>query len=178
MLDMSREGDGDLSGNMAQAGYDRGVPMGGSLQAAPQGKAPRFLVAAMKDPLSGNLDRIQIIKGWYDETGNGRQKVYDVAWSDNRQPDEHGKLPPVGNTVDIEAANWTNTIGASELATVWTDPDFDSGHRAFYYARVLENPTCRWTTLLANSGGTELPDDLPATVQERGWSSPIWSASR
>ena len=121
--------------------------MGGDLRAAPKGKAPTFLVAAMKDPYSGNLDRIQIVKGWLDEDGELHEKVYDVAWSDadRRMPGKDGKLPPVGNTVDVENASWSNTIGDPELITVWSDPDFDPSQKAFYYARVIEIPTPRWT---------------------------------
>ena len=120
--------------------------MGGDITNAPEGRAPTFLVAALRDPYSGNLDRIQIIKGWLDARGNTHEKVYDVVWSGDRQPGADGKLPPVGNTVNVERATWTNTIGAPELITVWTDPDFDPKQRAFYYARVLEIPTPRWTT--------------------------------
>ena len=128
----------------------------------------------LKDPLSGNLDRIQIIKGWLDKKGKTHEKVYDVAWSGDRSPGADGKLPPVGNTVDIEAANWTNTIGASELATVWTDPDFDSGQRAFYYARVLEIPTPRWVLYDKVRLGAEIPPEATLTGQERAYTSPIW----
>ena len=134
----------------ANAGYTKGVPMGGDLRSAPAGKAPTFLVAAMKDPMSGNLDRIQIIKGWVDAKGARQEKIYDVAWSDDRKAGADGKLPPVGNTVDVANATWTNTIGASELITVWKDPDFDPALRAVYYARVIEIPTPRWTAYDAN----------------------------
>ena len=126
-------------------GYSKGVPMGGDLKAE-GGKAPSFLVAALKDPYSGNLDRVQIVKGWLDGDGRTHEKVYDVAWSDDREPGADGKLPPVGNTVDVANASWTNTIGASELISVWQDPDFDPTQRAFYYARVIEIPTPRWST--------------------------------
>jgi uncharacterized protein DUF3604 len=130
----------------AAVGYEKGVPMGGDLRDAPAGMSPNFLAAAMKDPLSGNLDRIQIIKGWLDAKGKPQEKVYDVAWSGGRTPDpKRGKLPPVGDTVDIAIATWTNTIGAPELIAVWKDPDFDSKQRALYYARVIEIPTPRWT---------------------------------
>ena len=129
----------------ASAGYAKGVPMGGDLSKAPAGKAPTFLVAALKDPLSGNLDRIQIVKGWIDAKGARQEKIYDVAWSDNRKPGADGKLPAVGNTVDVANATWTNTIGAAELITVWKDPSFDPSLRAVYYARVIEIPTPRWT---------------------------------
>jgi hypothetical protein len=120
----------------ADVGYTKGVPMGGDLQTAPDGKSPAFLVAALKDPYSGNLDRIQIIKGWVDAKGEIQEKVYDVVWSGDRVAGADGKLPSVGNTVDVENAIWTNTIGAGELIKVWNDPDFDPALRAFYYARV------------------------------------------
>ena len=121
--------------------------MGGDLRARPDGaKAPNFMVFALRDPIGANLDRIQIVKGWLDKKGVTREKVYDVAWSGDRVRGADGKLPAVGNTVDVANANWTNTIGASELQTVWTDPDFDPAQKAFYYARVLEIPTPRWST--------------------------------
>src|ERR1043166_7667572 len=133
--------------NPAIPGYTKGVPMGGDLRDAPAGKSPTFLVAALKDPIGANLDRIQIIKGWVDSTGKAQEKIYDVVWgdADKRKPRADGKLPPVGNTVDVENAVWTNTIGDPELITVWKDPDSDPNQRAFYYARVLEIPTPRWT---------------------------------
>ena len=160
----------------AQIGYTKGVPMGGDLSAAPQGKAPTFLVAALKDPIGANLDRIQIIKGWLDAKGDTHEKVYDVVWgdADKRQPDQNGKLPSVGNTVDVENATWTNTIGDPELITVWTDPDFDSNQRAFYYARVLEIPTPRWTAYDAKRFGVEPLEGTTMTLQERAYTSPIW----
>ena len=158
----------------AAVGYQKGVPMGGDLPAAPAGQAPTFLVAAMKDPLSGNLDRIQIVKGWLDAQGATHEKVYDVAWSDERQPDANGKLPPVGNTVDVARAIWTNTIGDPELIAVWTDPDFDPALAAFYYAKVIEIPTPRWTAYEALRFGIEMPSDVPMTTQERAYTSPIW----
>jgi hypothetical protein len=155
-------------------GYEKGVPMGGDLTAAPSGKSPTFMVYALRDPIGANLDRIQIVKGWLDEDGETQEQVYDVAWSDNRQQGADGKLPPVGNTVDIEAANWTNTIGASELATVWTDPEFDPAQSAFYYARVIEIPTPRWVLYDRLRFGIELPEDAELTHQERAYTSPIW----
>ena len=149
--------------------------MGGELTEAPDGKnAPTFLVAALKDAIGGNLDRIQIIKGWLDAKGKTQEKVYDVAWSDNRQPDAQGKLPPVGNTVDVKNANWFNTIGAAELGTVWSDPDFDPGQSAFYYARVIEIPTPRWSTYDAFRFGIPIPEGAPTSTQERAYTSPIW----
>jgi hypothetical protein len=160
----------------AEIGYTKGVPMGGDLSNAPKGKAPTFLVGAMKDPLSGNLDRIQIVKGWLDKKGKTHEKVYDVAWSDSdrRKPGANGKLPAVGNTVDIAKATWRNTIGDPELITVWTDPDFDSKQRAVYYARVIEIPTPRWTAYDAKRFNVKMPDEVPMTTQERAYTSPIW----
>ncbi|MEJ2140411.1 MAG: DUF3604 domain-containing protein [Gammaproteobacteria bacterium] len=155
-------------------GYEKGVPMGGDLTQAPRGESPTFMVYALRDPIGANLDRIQIVKGWLDEDGETQEQVYDVAWSDNRQQGADGKLPPVGNTVDIEAANWTNTIGASELATVWTDPDFDPDQSVFYYARVIEIPTPRWVLYDRLRFGIELPEDAELTHQERAYTSPIW----
>jgi hypothetical protein len=160
--------------NPAFAGYGKGVPMGGDLRDAPDGKAPTFLVAALKDPLSGNLDRIQIIKGWVDGSGQRQEKVYDVAWSDDRTPGADGKLPPVGNTVDVANATWTNTIGASELITTWKDPDFDPALRAVYYARVVEIPTPRWTAYDVKYFNAKMPKDVPMATQERAYTSPIW----
>ena len=132
------------------------------------------MLIALRDPIGANLDRIQIIKGWMDDGGDLHEKVYDVAWSDNRQPGADGKLPPVGNTVDIEAANWTNTIGASELAAVWTDPDFDADESAFYYVRVLEIPTPRWVLYDKVRLGAHIPEHVELIHQERAYTSPIW----
>ena len=166
----------DAQGRLpADVGYMKGVPMGGDLTSAPSGKAPSFLVAALKDPLSGNLDRIQIVKGWVDGRGERHEKVYDVAWSGDRSPGADGKLPAVGNTVDVENATWTNSIGSPELITAWTDPDFDPKLRAVYYARVLEIPTPRWTAYEAKRFGIDMPSpDVPMTTQERAYTSPIW----
>jgi len=160
----------------AEAGYDKGVPMGGDLHKAPAGKSASFLVATVKDPYSGNLDRIQIIKGWMDKKGKLHEKVYDVAWgdADKRKPGTDGKLQPVGNTVNIEKATWTNTIGDPELITVWKDPNFDAKQRAFYYARVLEIPTPRWTAYDAKRFNVTMTDDVPMITQERAYTSPIW----
>jgi len=158
----------------ANVGYMKGVPMGGDLSKAPAGKAPTFLVAALKDPLSGNLDRIQIVKGWVDAAGERHEKVYDVVWSGERKPGKDGKLPPVGNTVDVKNATWTNTIGAPELITVWKDPDFDAKLRAVYYARVLEIPTPRWTAYEAQRFGIQMSPNVPMVTQERAYTSPIW----
>jgi hypothetical protein len=155
--------------------YKTGVPMGGDLPKRPRNaKAPSFAVWALKDPESGNLDRVQIVKGWQ-AAGHGHEQIYDVAWSDNRKPDaKSGKLPPVGNTVDIKNASYENSIGDTQLSAVWTDPDFDSSQHAVYYVRVLEIPTPRWSTYDAKTLGIDPPAGYPATQQERAWSSPIW----
>ena len=159
----------------AQAGYQKGVPMGGGLDKAPEGKSPTFLVAALKDALSGNLDRIQIIKGWVGPDGKAQERVYDVAVSDERQIDADGRCrTSVGNTVDIAKATWTNTIGDPELITVWTEPEFDPAQRAFYYARVIEIPTPRWTAYDALRFGIKMPPEAQMTTQERAYTSPIW----
>jgi len=158
----------------AEVGYSKGVPMGGDLRPTGEGKSPTFLVAALKDELSGNLDRIQIVKVWLDGDEGRRERVYDVVWAGDRQPDADGKLPPVGNTVDVAGATWTNTIGSPELITVWTDPDFDTSAPAAYYARVLEIPTPRWTAYEAKRFGTTMSDEVPMTTQERAYTSPIW----
>jgi hypothetical protein len=155
-------------------GYEKGVPMGGDLRARGTGDAPTFMVYALRDSIGANLDRIQIVKGWLDSKGKTHEKVYDVAWSGGREMDANGVLPPVGNTVDIANANWTNTIGSSELGTVWTDPDFDPDHRAFYYARVLEIPTPRWVVYDAFRYGVEIPEGAETIHQERAYTSPIW----
>jgi hypothetical protein len=161
----------------AELGYAKGVPMGGDLRLAPPGKAPTFLVAALKDPMGANLDRAQIVKGWLDAKGKTHEKVYDVAWGDaaTRKPDpKTGKVPAVGNTVDVADATWTNTIGAPELITVWKDPDFDASQKAFYYVRVIEIPTPRWTAYEAKRFGITMPKEVPMVTQERAYTSPIW----
>jgi uncharacterized protein DUF3604 len=158
----------------AMAGYAKGVPMGGDLSRAPAGKAPTFLVAALKDPLGGNLDRIQIVKGWMDAKGELQEKVYDAVWAGDRKPGADGKLPSVGNTVDIANANWTNTIGAPELIAVWSDPNFNAAERAFYYVRVLEIPTPRWTAYDVKRFGVKALPGTQMTVTERAYTSPIW----
>jgi hypothetical protein len=155
-------------------GYEKGVPMGGDLKPAPGDQAPTFMAIALRDPIGANLDRIQIVKGWMDKRGKLHEKVYNVAWSEGRELDADGKLPPVGNTVDIEAANWTNTIGASELAAIWTDPDFDAEQSAFYYLRILEIPTPRWVLYDKLRLGAEIPEDTELVHQERAYTSPIW----
>jgi hypothetical protein len=155
-------------------GYEKGVPMGGDLHANGRGGAPTFMVYALRDPIGANLDRIQIVKGWLDAKGETHEKVYDVHWSTGREPDANGVLPPVGNTVDVAAANWTNTIGASELGAVWTDPDFNPKESAFYYARVLEIPTPRWIVYDAFRFGIDIPEGAETTHQERAYTAPIW----
>ena len=158
----------------AMIGYSKGVPMGADLSDAPAGKAPTFLVAALRDPIGANLDRIQIIKGWLDAKGELHEKVHDVVWSGDRKSGANGKLPPVGNTVDVANATWTNTIGAPELIAVWKDPDFDAKQRAFYYARVIEIPTPRWTAYDAKRFSIQMPKEVPMTTTERAYTSPIW----
>ena len=158
----------------AIAGYTKGVPMGGDIGPAPAGKVPTFLVAALKDPIGANLDRYQIVKGWLDAAGEVHEKVYDVAWSGDRKPGADGKLPPVGDTVDIANATWSNTIGAPELIAVWKDPEFDAAQRAFYYGRVIEIPTPRWTAYDAKYFGITLPSEVTMKMQERAYTSPIW----
>jgi hypothetical protein len=164
-----------LGRNPAFAGYHKGVPMGGELLAAPEGIAPSFLVAALKDPLSGNLDRIQVIKGWMDSKGKLHERVYDVVVSGGRKIGKDGRCKQaVGNTVDVKRATWKNTIGDPELITVWKDPDFDPKERAFYYARIIEIPTPRWTAYEAARFGIDMPANVPLTTQERAYTSPIW----
>ncbi len=168
-------GDADIKTRyLARVGYSKGVPMGGDLPKRSADRAPSFLVAAMKDPMSGNLDRIQIVKGWLNTDGTTDEKVYDVAWSGEREPGADGKLPSVGNTVDVENAIWADTIGAPELNAVWRDPDFDPDQRAFYYARVIEIPTPRWTAYEAKRFGIKMSDKVAMTTEERAYTSPIW----
>ncbi len=156
-------------------GYQKGVPMGGNLSNAASGEAPTFMVFALRDPIGANLDRIQIIKGWLDKDGKTHERIYDVAVSDDRQIGEDGRCKePVGNTVDLEAATWTNTIGASELSSVWADPDFDPEVKAFYYARILEIPTPRWVLYDKVRFGAEVPKEAKLIHQERAYTSPIW----
>jgi Protein of unknown function (DUF3604) len=154
--------------------YKDGVPMGGDLGKRSGDKAPSFVVMASKDALGANLDRVQIVKGWVDSTGELQDRVFDVVWAGERKPGADGKLPPVGNTVDLNTATYRNTIGAADLATVWQDPQFDPAIPALYYARVIEIPTPRWSTYDAVRAGLPLLEDVPSTIQERAWSSPIW----
>jgi hypothetical protein len=158
----------------AHVGYTKGVPMGGDLKTAPTGKSPTFLVAALKDPLGGNLDRIQVVKGWVDKEGKTQERIYDVIWGGDRKPGSDGKLPPVGSTVDVQNATWTNTIGTSELIGVWRDPAFDPAARAFYYVRVIEIPTPRWTAYDAKRLGSMPLPGTQMTITERAYTSPIW----
>jgi hypothetical protein len=160
--------------DFAKHGYEKGIPMGGDLSAAPEGKMPTFLIRAIRDVDGANLDRIQIIKGWIDNGGEAQEKVYDLTWSGNRTPNNNGVLPPIGNTVAVENASYANSIGAPALEAFWTDPDFDASERAFYYVRVLEIPTPRWTTYDAKFFGVQRPEDVPASIQERVYTSPIW----
>jgi len=164
---------GDFT-TMIEQGYANGVPMGGTLKA---GKgAPVFTVWAVKGPREedGNLDRIQIIKSRVDNAGEPQDQVFDVAWAGERKPDANGKLPPVGNTVDLKTATFTNTIGSIELQGAWSDPDFDATQNALYYVRVIQIPTPRWSTFDAVRGGLPLQAGVAGTVQERAWTSPIW----
>ncbi len=166
--------DKDAKGDFVKAGYTRGVPMGGDLHAATRG-ALSFIVAATKDPEGANLDRVQVIKGWVDSTGKAHERVYDVAVSDGRTIGADGRArTPVGNTVDVESATWTNSIGDPQMITVWTDPDFDARERAFYYVRVLEIPTPRWTAYDVKRFGTEVRPAVPMVTQQRAYSSAIW----
>jgi hypothetical protein len=170
--------DGDLveDDDFVEKAYEDGVPMGGDLPARPErARAPTFAVWAMKDPESGNLDRIQIIKVFVNKWNRPGEKIYDVALSDGRSVDPAtGKAPPVGDTVDVATATYTNDIGDTQLSAVWTDPDFDPNQRALYYARVIEIPTPRWSTYDAVRSNLPLPPNTPTTLQERAWSSPIW----
>ncbi|MFK7847344.1 MAG: DUF3604 domain-containing protein, partial [Rhodothermales bacterium] len=158
--------------NLVERGYAQGVPMGGTLQG--NGDTPTFTVWALKDPNGANLDRIQIVKGWVDAGGEPQDRVYDVAWSGKRNPGEDGKIPAVGNSVDLANATYTNSIGNTELMGIWSDPDFDKKQHALYYVRVLQIPTPRWSTYDAVRNGLPLLKDTPVTVQERAWTSPIW----
>jgi hypothetical protein len=166
----------DLGSNMAKAGYARGVPMGGDLIGDGKDRAPCFIVAAMRDPEGANLDRVQVVKGWVDNKGATHERIYDVAWSGDRKPGADGKLPPVGNTVNEKTGEYRNSIGATEFSTVWTDPDFDPAQQAFYYLRVLEIPTPRWTLYDKVRFGSKMDASVPLVHQERAFSSAIWYA--
>ena len=156
------------SWEFTKEGYSRGVPMGGELYDAPDGKAPVFMVRAVRDPDGANLDRIQIIKGWLAKDGELHERIYDVAVSDGREIGDDGRCKePVGNTVTVEAATYANSIGDPSLFGYWKDPDFDPSQRAFYYVRALEIPTPRWTTFDVKFFGVELPEGVPSSIQER-----------
>jgi hypothetical protein len=160
--------------DLVASGYANGVPMGGDLKAAPGGKAPTFLVAAMKDPEGANLDRVQIIKGWVDSAGKTHEKIFEVKWAGERKPGADGRLPAIGNTVDVATATYKNSIGAAELVGSFTDPDFDPAQKAFWYARAIEIPTPRWTAYDSAKYKVKMTPDVPMTLQERAVSSPIW----
>ncbi|MCZ0964370.1 DUF3604 domain-containing protein [Paracoccus benzoatiresistens] len=165
----------ELMSDFSGLGYTRGIPMGGRLDSPPQDAAPTFIVRAERDPDWANLDRIQIIKGWIDADGSSRERIYDIAVAGGREIGPDGRArEPVGSTVDLATATFTNTIGAPFLAGYWRDPDFDLSERAFYYVRVLEIPTPRWTTYDAVRFGLDLPEEVPSTVQDRAYSSPVW----
>ncbi|MBX9644694.1 MAG: DUF3604 domain-containing protein, partial [Novosphingobium sp.] len=165
----------DLKGKWVEAGYARGVPMGGNLKAGGKG-APSFIVSALKDPLDGNLDRVQVVKGWVDRAGKAHEKVFDVIWSDmdGKRKLAVGKVPAVGDTIDLATATYQNTIGAPELSTVWSDPEFDPSLRAFYYVRVLQIPTPTWMAYDMVKYKLTLPPEIPLRHQERAYTSAIW----
>ena len=169
------EGSDVFRPDLAKIGYQKGVPMGGSITQAPKGKSASFLIHAVKDPDGANLDRVQVVKGWQDARGQLHEKIYNVALSDNRSEDKKGKVVPVGNTVDIKNASYTNSIGDMKLTTVWVDPNFDKSEAAFYYLRVLEIPTPRWTAYYAKDLQiNDIAPEYPMVTQERAYSSPIW----
>jgi hypothetical protein len=170
-----KKGD-DARSDFAEYGYAHGVPMGGDLSGAHAGQKPTLVIQAAKDPDGANLDRVQVIKGWVDAGGQTHEKIYDVAWSGDRRPGADGKLPPVGSTVDTANATYSNTIGAPVLDTAWIDPDFNAAERAYYYVRVIEIPTPRWTTYDAKKFGVALPTNVPAAVTQRAYTSPVWYA--
>jgi hypothetical protein len=163
----------DIEGDFVSTGYDKGVPMGGDLKNG-KDKSPSFMVAAMMDPNGGSLDRIQIVKGWLNQDGSLDEKVYDVVWSGDRKQGSDGKLPSVGNSVNVKDGTWDNAIGEAELKAIWTDPDFDADLEAFYYVRVIEIPTPRWTLYDMLKFGSELPEEIPLFNTERAYTSPIW----
>ncbi len=159
--------------DFARAGYARGVPMGGDLTNGPAGRAPSFMIRAVRDPENANLDRVQVIKGWLDGKET-QERIYDVACSDGRAIVNRRCEKPVGSTVDVANASFTNTIGDPLLTAHWVDPDFDPDQRAFYYVRVIEIPKPRWTAYDAKFFGIDMPDEVPMTVQDRAYTSPIW----
>ena len=161
--------------DFAHVGYTHGVPMGGDIKEAPEGASPKMVIRALRDPDGANLDRVQVIKGWLDASGDLNERIYDVAVSDDREIGADGRCTtPVGNTVDVEEARFGNSIGDPMLFGFWEDPDFSPSQRAFYYVRVVEIPTPRWTTYDAAFFGVEIPEDVPPSQQERAYSSPIW----
>lgn len=160
--------------DFAEYGYANGVPMGGDLRTGSGDKAPSFVVRSLRDPDGANLDRIQMVKGWMDPSGATHEKVYDIALSDDRKIGQDGKVPPVGDTVDVSEASFKNTIGDALMFAHWTDPDFDASEHAFYYVRVIEIPTPRWTAYDAKIFNIDMPNDMPMKLQERAYTSPIW----
>ena len=163
------------SPTLAAIGYAGGVPMGSDLTSAPRRESPSFLIRAVKDPEHANLDRVQVIKGWQDKKGKLHERVYDVAWSGDRKIDKDGKLPSVGSTVDLASATYSNSIGTAELSVTWRDPDFNRKEAAFYYVRVIQIPTPRWTAYdAAKYGLKDVPESSPFVIEERAYSSPIW----
>lgn len=169
--DFTRE---DFAGNWVNSGYKRGVPMGADMK--PGKGSPTFLISALKDPMGANLDRVQMVKGWVDTSGQMQEKIFDVIWGDagSRLRGANGKVPAVGDTVDIAKATYTNSIGDPELRTVWSDPEFNANQKAFYYLRVLEIPTPRWVLFDAIRYGAKLLPGTELKSQERAYSSPIW----
>ena len=164
----------DLNGDYVANGYAKGVPMGGDLKKNGS-KAPTFMAQALMDPEGGSLDRVQIVKGWANDDGTLGEQVYDIKWSGDREIDANGKVPAVGNTVNLADATWDNSIGATELKAVWTDPDFDSEIEAFYYVRVIEIPTPRWTLFdKLRFDIKDMGEEVPMTAQQRAYTSPIW----
>ncbi|MDG2281035.1 MAG: DUF3604 domain-containing protein [Flavicella sp.] len=163
----------DLKGDWVKTGYTKGVPMGGDIKNG-LNKKPSFLINALMDPEYGSLDRVQVVKGWMDADGSVHEKVFDVAWSGDRKKNKNGKVPSVGNSVNLKDASWDNSIGATELSKVWIDPEFDPALEAFYYVRVIEIPTPRWTLYDQIRYGAELSNDVPLTMTQRGYTSPIW----
>lgn len=162
-----------LDGDWVKTGYENGVPMGGDLSNG-LNKTPSFIIHALMDPEYGSLDRVQVVKGWMEADGSLKEQVYDVAWSGDRVVDENGKVPSVGNSVNLTDGSWDNSIGATSLAKVWSDPDFDPALEAFYYVRVIEIPTPRWTLYDKLEYGAELDPEVPLTMTQRGYTSPIW----
>jgi len=156
-------------------GYARGVPMGGDLRAAPKGRAPAFVIRALRDPDGANLDRVQVIKGWLDKKGETHERIFDVAVSDGRAIDADGRChTPVGSTVNVADASYSNAIGSALFNSFWVDPTFDAKQRAFYYVRVLEIPTPRWTAYDAKFYRVAMPPEVPMALVERAYTSPIW----